>query len=153
MISAGRLWEDRVWYSTVWGEDGDGRTRWAANPGHLISKSALLSLGLRYKILGIDFMAGAGMFSAVAFIESIPRGKLTSNESSWGNHEPWHVGLLARGTRKKKILHQRRMNSSPFVSVVLCMGPQPDLHWVCTGSLICGRAAGASSPLWLVDVN
>ena len=65
--------------------------------------------------------ADAGMFSLVAFIESIPRGKLTSNESSRGNHEPWHVGLLARGTRKK-ILHQRRMNSSPFVSVVLCMG-------------------------------
>jgi hypothetical protein len=59
-------------------------------------------LGLCYKIPGIDFNADAGMFSVVAFIESIPRGKLTSNESSWGNHEPWHVGLLARGTQKKK---------------------------------------------------
>lgn len=72
-----------------------------ANSEHLILKSALRSLGLRYKIPGIDFKADAGMFSAVVFIESIPRGKLTSNESSWGNHEPWHVGLLTRGTRKK----------------------------------------------------
>jgi hypothetical protein len=79
---------------------GEDRVR-AANAGHLILKSALRSLGLRYKIPGIDFKAGAGMFSAVVFIESIPRGKLTSNESSWGNHEPWHLGLLARGTRKK----------------------------------------------------
>jgi len=30
-------------------------------------------LGLRYKIPGIDFKAGAGMFSFVAFIELIPR--------------------------------------------------------------------------------
>jgi hypothetical protein len=73
-----------------------------AKSEHLILKSALRSLGLRYKIPGIDFKADAGMFSAVVFIESIPRGKLTSNESSWGNHEPWHVGLLTRGTRKKK---------------------------------------------------
>jgi hypothetical protein len=50
------------------------------------------------------------MFSAVAFIESIPRGKLTSNESSCRNHagESWqgwhvpHVELLARGTREKE---------------------------------------------------
>jgi hypothetical protein len=72
----------------LWGEDGDGRTRWpwiectAARAGDLISKSAVL------KILGIDFNAGAGMFSLVAFIELVPRAKLTSNESSWGNHEP-----------------------------------------------------------------
>jgi hypothetical protein len=54
----------------------------AARAGDLISKSALL------KILGIDFNAGAGMFSLVAFIELVPRGGLTSNDSSWGNHEP-----------------------------------------------------------------
>lgn len=73
---------------------GSGR-RWAdtlavvrvhsARAGHLILKSALL------KIPRIDFIAGAGMFSVVAFIEWVPRGKLTSNESSWGNHEPWHA--------------------------------------------------------------
>lgn len=68
----------------LWGEDGDGRTRWpwlecaAARAGHLISKSALL------KIPRIDFNAGAGMFSAVAFIEwvNLPQtnhhGEITS---------------------------------------------------------------------------
>jgi hypothetical protein len=160
MIRAGRLWDDRVYgiaqyhygERTEMGGHVDGRIECrTAKSEHLILKSALRSLGLRYKIPGIDFKAGAGMFSVVASIESIPRRKLTSNESSWGNHEPCHVGLLARGTRKKKILHQRRLNSSPFVSVVLCMGL--NLHRVCTGSLICGRPSGASSRLWLVDVN
>src|SRR6266478_9245038 len=54
MIRAGRLSDDRVWYSTVWlwREDGDGRTHWrwiecsAAGPGHLISKSTLLGFTL-----------------------------------------------------------------------------------------------------------
>jgi hypothetical protein len=29
MIRAGKVWHDKVWYSTVcyWGEDGDARTR------------------------------------------------------------------------------------------------------------------------------
>ena len=55
------------------------------------------------KIPGIDSKAGAGMFSAVVFIESIPRGKLTSNESSWGNHEPWHLGCSRAELEKKKL--------------------------------------------------
>jgi hypothetical protein len=40
------------------------------------------------------------MFSIVAFIESIPRGKLTSNKSSWRKHEPWHP--VACSSRKPK---------------------------------------------------
>jgi hypothetical protein len=112
-MGRGRRWADTLTVDRV--QSGKGRTSY-------LEICALRSLALRYKIPGIDFKAGAGMFSVVASIESIPRGKLTSNESSWGNHEPWHVPLRARGTRKKKILHQRRLNSSPFVSVVLCMG-------------------------------
>ena len=72
---------------TAWGEleAGDEPDTLGGRPGHLISI---------YLVLGV---AGASTFSAVAFIESIPRGKLTSNESSWRNHEPWHGG-----TQKKK---------------------------------------------------
>jgi hypothetical protein len=91
----------------------------------------ICSLGLRYKIPGIDFKAGAGMFSAVVFIESIPRGELTPNESSWGNHEPCHLGC-SRAELEKKILHQRRMDSSPLRFSRAMYGP--DLHRVCTGS-------------------
>jgi hypothetical protein len=138
-MGRGRRWADTLGEDRVQG----GKTR--------TSYLEICSLGLRYKIPGIDFKAGAGMFSAVVFIESIPRGKLTSNEPSWGNHESWHLGLLARGTRKKKILHQRRMNSSLLRFSRAMYGP--DLHRVRTGSLICGRPAGASSRLWLVDVN
>ena len=102
MIRAGRLWDDRVYGIVRYGygertEMGGHVDEWiecsAAFAEHLILKSALRSLGLRYKIPGIDFNAGAGMFSLVAFIESIPRRNLTSNDSSWGNHEPCHVGL------------------------------------------------------------
>jgi hypothetical protein len=43
-------------------------------------------LGLCYKIPGIDFKAGAGMFSVVAFIELIPRKLLKGIVVE--NHEP-----------------------------------------------------------------
>ena len=45
-----------------------------SNSEHLVLKSALRSLGLRYKIPGIDFKADAGMFSAGVFIASISEG-------------------------------------------------------------------------------
>ncbi len=78
---------------------GCGQSEYRQAPD-ILSRN-LHPLGLRYKIPGIDFKAGAGMFPAVAFVESIPRGKLTSNESPWGNHEPWRAWILACGTRKK----------------------------------------------------
>ena len=124
-MGRGRRWADTL---TV------DRVCTPARAGDLISKSALL------KILGIDFNAGAGMFSLVAFIELVPRGELTSKDSSWGNHEPQHAWLLARGTRKKKTPSKPNELLSSRFSLSMY---GPDSHRVCTLSLICGRPSGA----------
>jgi hypothetical protein len=82
----------QVMVGIEYGLAGDGRTRWRQWPGHLISKSVLL------KIPGIDFKAGAGMFSALAFIELIPRGshhrEITSHSNAWMLAEPEKKKLL-----------------------------------------------------------
>jgi hypothetical protein len=157
MIRAGRLWDDREWYSTVWlwGEDGDGRTRWRVDRvqgGKL--RTSYLEICAPW-VYAIKFLESISRLTPACFLLSYSSSRFRGLNLPQTNHhgEITSPGMLgcSRAGLEKKFLHQRRMDSSPLRFSRAMYGP--DLHRVCTGSLICGRPAGASSRLWLVDVN
>lgn len=105
-------------------------------------------------VYAIKFPESISRLAPACFLLSYSSSRFRGVNLPQTNHhgEITSPGILdcSRAELEKKILHQRRMNSSPLRFSRAMYGP--DLHRVCTGSLICGRPAGASR-LWLVDVN
>lgn len=107
-------------------------------------------------VYAIKFPESISRLAPACFLLSHPSSRFRGVNLPQTNHHGEITSPGMSGCSRAELEKKKNSPSTPTELLSLrfsCAMYGPDLHRVRTGSLICGRPAGASSHLWLVDVN